>query len=586
MKAKRKSVAEDPDMMKKWDFEKNTIDPASITIYSHEKCYWHCPDCGYTWKTSPFTITNSKTKCPCCGSHNAIRNGINDFLTLVPELQNWVDFKRNIDHGIDVYTLPISSAKKIYWKCPYCGHQWLGTVFRRVRKSADGTYAITACRHCKSDPSSFVFAHENIMRFWNYDKNVGINPKRLVRWDKSTQIWWMCPDCGYEWQATPASRQHSHTCLICKGNHEKAKRYKRIKNAISPRYDFKKNENEKICFGHLTFQSITVVWWKCSECGHEWQSTFKTGFRIKGDDVRFPHCPACGHSPTDKIPQLVTAYPRLAALYSDENERPVTEISMDRKARFKWTCPDCGGIFTSTIDGMINGTTKCPYCSGQKVLPGFNSFAALYPNLLVYWSPDNTIDPDRYKPISGVKAKWICPDCGETYEKSIKYVVNHHGECPYCTGRQIRPGFNSLKARHPDIAKFWSKLNDVDADHILPTVKHRVLWKCSQCGENFEATIANVIQAGTVICPDCRNDDLLVSTYPQFKDDWDTISNCVLGLDIKKVHKRGHQQAWWVCPTCGSHYRMPINQKVDYFERHRDSCPYCKGFSRNKRNFV
>ena len=38
-----------PDLLKEWDYEKNTINPAELAVRSGKKAYWKCSVCGNEW---------------------------------------------------------------------------------------------------------------------------------------------------------------------------------------------------------------------------------------------------------------------------------------------------------------------------------------------------------------------------------------------------------------------------------------------------------------------------------------------------------------------------------------------------------
>ena len=80
--------------MEQWDFNKNTVDPATIPISSKKKFFWKCKKCGKEWPTSPQSRYDAKGKCPSCDSNKSVQPGVNDVFTLVPELKKFYDFEK------------------------------------------------------------------------------------------------------------------------------------------------------------------------------------------------------------------------------------------------------------------------------------------------------------------------------------------------------------------------------------------------------------------------------------------------------------------------------------------------------------
>lgn len=58
-------VADIDWMMARWDFEKNTADPKSLTRYSKEKVWWKCLVCGNSSEMTPANITEGNG-CKIC----------------------------------------------------------------------------------------------------------------------------------------------------------------------------------------------------------------------------------------------------------------------------------------------------------------------------------------------------------------------------------------------------------------------------------------------------------------------------------------------------------------------------------------
>ncbi len=80
----------------------------------------------------------------------------------------------------------------------------------------------------------------------------------------------------------------------------------------------------------------------------------------------------------------------------------------------------------------------CPYCSGRKVLAGYNDLAATHPDIAAMWHPRMN---KRLKPI-GVQAVirklvWRRGECGHVYQMAVRDRVGAKpGCCPYCSGRK------------------------------------------------------------------------------------------------------------------------------------------------------
>ena len=49
-----------------------------------------------------------------------------------------------------------------------------------------------------------------------------------------------------------------------------------------------------------------------------------------------------------------------------------TSISTSSKQKANWICKKCGGRYSTSISLKTKRGIKCPYCTGNRALPGFN----------------------------------------------------------------------------------------------------------------------------------------------------------------------------------------------------------------------
>ncbi|OUQ83803.1 hypothetical protein B5E42_03835 [Flavonifractor sp. An10] len=97
------------------------------------------------------------------------------------------------------------------------------------------------------------------------------------------KVWWRC-EKGHEWKAPVSNRsRRGHKCPYC------ANRSKRLGSVAEERpnlleeWDYEKNENAP---QNCSARSNKKVWWKCSVCGHERQTSPDNRFCGSG-------CPVC-----------------------------------------------------------------------------------------------------------------------------------------------------------------------------------------------------------------------------------------------------------------------------------------------------
>ena len=83
--------------------------------------------------------------------------------------------------------------------------------------------------------------------------------------------------------------------------------------------------------------------------------------------------------------------------------------------------------------------SECPYCSGQKVFPGFNDLATVAPEIAAQWHPvlNGTLTPQMVTAGSNRKVWWICSE-GHIWRAAVANRAlpgYKHTGCPVCAGR-------------------------------------------------------------------------------------------------------------------------------------------------------
>lgn len=122
----------------------------------------------------------------------------------------------------------------------------------------------------------------------------------------------------------------------------------------------------------------------------------------------------------------------------------------------------------------------CPFCSGKKVLHGFNDSLTVCPDIAAEWHPslNGDLEPSDFTRGSKTDAWWQCPN-GHDYPAKINNRVNGAG-CPYCAGKKVLSGFNDLSTVNPKIAAEWdvSKNGSLLPSMVTNSCAKNVYWRC------------------------------------------------------------------------------------------------------------
>ena len=190
----------------------------------------------------------------------------------------------------------------------------------------------------------------------------------------------------------------------------------------------------------VTYGSHQKVWWRCKECGFEWQAEIRTRKRGRG-------CPECAkikrgntfrsNMITSGTQTLQDAFPQLAQEWDFEKNRPYTpsDFTSSSSKRVFWKCPTCGNSWRTSISNRTSQHSGCPVCTHNQILAGYNDLATLNPELAREWHPTKNM-PLTVQTVgarSGQNVWWVC-EYGHEYQCRISDRIRGVG-CSECSKR-------------------------------------------------------------------------------------------------------------------------------------------------------
>lgn len=658
------SVADCPDLMKFWDNEKNDVKPDKVSSASGDIYNWKCMNCGYEWTTSPRSRMRRSGQCDCCDRNQVHMKGVNDLFTLIPEARLSYDFEKN--KNIDIYSLAIKDKKTpVAWKCELCGKEWTAPLAYRVAGTA-GNYRLKKCQRCSGiSQRKTVSSSSALMKFWDADRNTGLDPNLLSIHSTDTAHW-KCKRCGFTFKSQINSRTVADgKCPCCDSGLGVSPGYNDVMT-LFPEFSniYDPADNPDVDIRTQSPFSKVHISCRCKTCGYTWGTNINRRFsRNEDGELTDNGCPAC--KGLVRTQTYAKQYPELLELYDEKaNGKPLSAVTgsrEDTRAIYMWKCKTCGNSFSSTLRTMIDGLSSssggCPYCS-KVILTRETSFAGIHPELMDEYSDENILDPfgvfpssdedaiwecrmdpghrwtakfrtrhnglglcpvcNHTRPVKGYNTfadvypqyvdmfaenntirldeildttsewtHWNCPVCGGEYGAYTNEVAAGTNVCPYCEKGRVLPGFNSFADLHPDIARMWSKENEQKSNEVSDTWSRRVLWTCPTCHGVHSEFISDMIENPDK-CPYCSGRRILPGfnsfnvKHPELMKEYDYVSNYALtepdafGDTCQKV-------LWWQCPKNKDHvYPMSPANRLFFQKRNRESCPFCKGRRRNR----
>ena len=315
--------------------------------------------------------------------------------------------------------------------------------------------------------NSLSAVHPELVAEWS-EKNLPLTPDN-VTFGSNKKVWWKGV-CGHEWETSVKARSNGEKCPICSG----ARVIEGINDlsTLKPKLALEWSEKNEIKSTEVTIGSHKKVIWKC-KLGHEWTAT------VKSRTINGTGCPYCSHNIVlAGFNDLATVLPKVAAEWSDRNEKKPTEVTAFANSKAWWKCKTCGYEWNTLISTRSYGS-KCPCCNGYVLVEGKNDLKTTHPNIAEEWSEKNfPLQPDEVNAKSRKNVWWHCKKCGNEWKSVINARVKGT-VCPVCAERAVLAGYNDLATTDRELLAEWDyELNKLKPTEISRNSSKRAWWKC------------------------------------------------------------------------------------------------------------
>jgi predicted GIY-YIG superfamily endonuclease len=347
--------------------------------------------------------------------------------------------------------------------------------------------------------------------------------------------------------------------------------------------EWHREKNGELSPADVCMGSHKKVWWRCSKnVEHEWEGKVcnRTSKNQSG-------CPICkGRKVVSNENSLESRYRELAREWHPSLNKGLepSDVRTNSHKKVFWQCRVSEEhIWESRIFARTRYGHGCPYCSGLRVLKGFNDLRTTHPEIAVQWHQNlnGTLMADEVSAGSSKKVYWQCSEYPDHHWQAIVNSRTNGGwGCPICSGLKTMKGFNDLVTTHPQIAAEWHPvLNGI----LMPTGVSRgcntkVFWKCSKHENHiWKASVASRT-SDNAGCPVCSGYQTLKgfndiqTTHPDIAADWHpTLNGKLKPTDITAGSK---VKVFWQCRNFADHvwHSTVANKRVS-----RNGCSICSG---------
>lgn len=320
------------------------------------------------------------------------------------------------------------SHVRVWWRCSL-GHEWQTPIYARASKN-------TGCPYCTGKRvlpgADLKSVYPEIAAQWHPVKNGRFTPDQILP-GSHRSAWWYCVH-GHEWKALIKTRVEGNGCPICAnrsvvpGVNDLQTRVPDLAKQWHP------TKNGTLLPRDVVSGSARKVWWRCDR-GHEWQAPIQTRSIGKG-------CPVCsGKTVIPGINDLQSHLPDIADQWDPEKNGVLkpSQVAVHSNRQVWWNC-EKGHSWKATVYSRTFNRSGCPYCTGRKVLAGFNDLKTLEPRVAAQWHPtkNETLEPTMVTPGCRKKVWWRCALGHEWKAVIYSRTGNQMCGCPICTGRAPR----------------------------------------------------------------------------------------------------------------------------------------------------
>ena len=349
----------------------------------------------------------------------------------------------------------------------------------------------------------------------------------------------------------------------------------KIDDKLLKEWNYEKNN---LSPNNFSAHSNKKVWWKCSVCNYEWVTSINS--RTYGTQ-----CPMCADKKryetrnvklVKKVGSLEDNCPEIAAEWDYELNLDLlpSQVTKSSNKKVWWKCKN-NHKWEATIAGRVSQGTGCPYCSGRRVLSGFNDLKTKCPDIASEWHniKNASLLPEHVTSSSKKKVWWKCSKCNYEWEAVI-YSRKAGRGCPVCSKRKIVEGINDFAKSCPDLLLEWDyeKNTSIEPSRIAPNSGEKVWWKCKN-GHSWKAKLSNRVSLNRG-CPYCSGslpivgENDLATLAPQLVSEWNIEKN---GKHLPSEYKyQSNKKVWWKCKN-GHDFCASISSRT----LHNSGCPYC-----------
>ena len=584
-KKEKQYVSDNTQLMTEWNHQKNSpagFYPQNTVLSSKQKVYWICHK-GHTWEASVASRYYKGAGCPICA--RTVRAKSRRETTVkangslkdnYPEIAaEWHPTKNG---EITPEHISAGSSDRFWWKCGKCGKEWQTGIANRKKG--------TGCPVCSKleggrkhreynirTQGSLKDNYPEIALEWHPTQNGEMLPEQFAS-GSSEKVWWLCKECGTEWETKILNRTKGHGCPSCR-NEKFATSYRKkiLANAESfadmfPQIaaEWHPTKNGKLKPEEFSFGSNKMVWWQCSG-GHEWKTTIsaRTAFNTG--------CSICSGRIVDRgVTDLATTHPEIAAEWhpTKNGKLKPDDFKIGSDKIVWWMCAR-GHEWRTNI--YHRQSTGCPECIKER-FTSFPEQAILFyvgqsfSNVQNRYILDNSVEIDIYIPEFSIAIEYDGSifhntDAGLDRDRR-KYLYLHERGIYLIRIKESRDD-TYMENTADCYLGYDDNKNNRNLGRILHDLSTELSRKCNR-EVSWDIDISRDRREIYKQYMDLEKANSIAVLFPHTLDEWDYEKNDPITPYM--VTKGSEKVFWWRCSN-GHEIESKVKDRV------RHGCPYC-----------
>ena len=341
-----------------------------------------------------------------------------------------------------------------------------------------------------------------------YDTRKNIKPANAIAKGCIDKVWWVCSNCGYEWQAIIKSRTGMGAgCPMCK--HKIGKYHILVQGDNDLETWCKINNREDILIEYsgdnelkpneISAKGHNKVKWICSRCKKEFE-------QIVGNRTdKNQGCPYCNKNGTSFPERFIFEFISACGIKAEYRYK-LNGVEVDIYIPSLKKVIDYRGKYWHTDREEIDAYKESVISS-----IGVEQIIIIGDRQLKTNSVDDKViqfDEKDYYWLSRVLAKIVNVNNDKMSNEKIDEVMN------IVTVKQNnKEVVNSLEVTHPQVAALWDyeRNGDFKPNSITYGTKYKAWFICNKCGRSHYSFIRKQVQGQG--CPYCNINKKISSAY-------------------------------------------------------------------------